>query len=64
MKDRDAIVYEWMGHIQDALREQDGKLDRIIKLLEGDARNAEILRADHRTLARQVSEHERKLAIR
>ncbi len=55
-------LYEWTGHIQDHLRQQDAKLDEILRILRTGARDDETIRQDVATLADQVTAHERKIS--
>lgn len=61
MHERWQATYEWMGHMQDHARILESKLDRIISMLEKRERDAETLAADHKALAEQVQDHERRL---
>jgi hypothetical protein len=53
---------EWMGHIQDELRQQNASLARILSILQAREGNDEALRADHQALSGQVSDLERRVA--
>ena len=61
MNDRWLATYEWMGHIQDELRQQRVLLEQAISLLQGREHEAQALRADHAALSAQVAQHERRL---